>query len=187
MRGRKVIVFLNPIIIVSIFFLKIFPKSWRCILYDILRFFPTYIGVLLRLLVVRSLCNTGNNIYIAANVTIKNFQSLRIGDNFSIHENSYIDAKGGVVIGDNVSIAHNSSLVGFNHTWDNSLKPIKYNDLDFPGVKIGSDVWIGCGVRVLAGTIISNRTVIAAGSVVHKAYPSNVLVAGVPGKVKKEI
>lgn len=52
---------------------------------------------------------------------------------------------------------------------------------------LGSHVWVGMGVSLLAGTEIGDHCTIGAGSVVQKAFPQNfVTLAGVPAKIIKE-
>lgn len=125
----------------------------------------------------------GNNVYIGTNVIIKNPKNLYLGSNVSIHSFCYIDALGGLFIGDNVSVAHSCSFVAFNHGWENLNLPIKYNEIVTKGIKIGDDVWIGCGARVLDGVEIGRRVIIASGAVITKSFSSGVIVGGVPGKV----
>lgn len=48
-------------------------------------------------------------------------------------------------------------------------------------------MWFGAGVIVLGGVTIGDNAVIAAGSVVSKDIPSNVIAAGVPAKVMRKI
>ena len=48
---------------------------------------------------------------------------------------------------------------------------------------IGSDVWIGHGVTILAGSRIGDGSVVAAGALVTKDVPSYKIVAGVPARV----
>lgn len=52
-------------------------------------------------------------------------------------------------------------------------------------IKIGEYVWIGFNSIILKGVTIGDRSVVAAGSVVTKNVPSNVLVAGNPAKIVK--
>ncbi len=54
-------------------------------------------------------------------------------------------------------------------------------------VVIGRNCWLGAGVIVLPGVKIGDNTVIGAGSVVTKDIPSNVVAAGNPCKVLREI
>lgn len=54
-------------------------------------------------------------------------------------------------------------------------------------VIIEDNVWLGEGVKVLKGVRIGKNSVIGAGSVVTKCIPPNVVAAGNPCKVIKEI
>ena len=48
--------------------------------------------------------------------------------------------------------------------------------------KIGSDVWISAGARVLGEISIGNNVIIGANAVVLKSIPDNCVVAGVPAR-----
>lgn len=52
-------------------------------------------------------------------------------------------------------------------------------------VNIGDNCWIGAGAIILPGVTIGNGSVVAAGALVNKDVPDNVMVAGVPAVVKK--
>jgi len=54
-------------------------------------------------------------------------------------------------------------------------------------VLIEDNVWLGEGVKVLKGVTIGVNTVIGAGSVVTKNIPANVIAAGNPCKVIKQL
>ena len=54
-------------------------------------------------------------------------------------------------------------------------------------VSIGNDVWIGGKVSIMPGVTIGNNVIIAAGAVVTKNIPDNVLVGGVPAKKIKSL
>jgi acetyltransferase-like isoleucine patch superfamily enzyme len=54
-------------------------------------------------------------------------------------------------------------------------------------IVIESNVWIGEGVKVLKGVTIGKNSVIGAGSVVTKSIPANVIAAGNPCRVLKEL
>lgn len=164
------------------------PRFIFIFLLNLSSIIPTSIGVLLRYILIKMIIvDSGSNIYIGRFVTIKNFDKIKVGNNVSIHECCYIDAFGGLEIGNDVSIAHNSSLISFEHGFENVDKAIKYNSIIPIPIKIASDVWIGCGVRILAGSDISSRSVMAAGSVVKGKLLSNKIYAGVPAKPKKSI
>ena len=52
---------------------------------------------------------------------------------------------------------------------------------------MGDDVWIGGNSVILPGITIGNNSVVGAGSVVTKDVPEDVVVAGNPAKVIKNI
>lgn len=54
-------------------------------------------------------------------------------------------------------------------------------------IHVGNNVWIGSGVQIMPGVEIGNNSVIAAGSVVTRDIPANVVVAGSPCRVLREI
>lgn len=54
-------------------------------------------------------------------------------------------------------------------------------------IHIGRNCWIGAGVIVLPGVTIGDNTVIGGGSVVTRDIPANVVAAGNPCRVLREI
>ena len=52
-------------------------------------------------------------------------------------------------------------------------------------IEVGDGCWIGGRTIILGGVRIGAGSIVAAGSVVTKNVPENVLVAGVPAQVKK--
>lgn len=149
---------------------------------------PGKLGFGLRYLYFKRLCkHCGDVPQIGPNVTILGWKRLWIGDRVSIHSNCYIDARGSITIQSDTSIAHQTSVLSFEHTYSDPTTPIKYNPLKFQSVSIGCDVWIGCGVRILAGSDICDRTIIAAGAVVPRGSYHSGIYAGVPAKLKSEL
>lgn len=54
-------------------------------------------------------------------------------------------------------------------------------------ISIGTNVWIGGNAIILPGVVIGDNAVVGAGSVVTKDVPPNVVVAGNPGRILREI
>jgi len=168
--------------------MKIAPRPFKQLFWSLTNPFSGRIAVFIRYTLIKSTAKRcGDNVYVGTNCVIKNMEKLEIGENVSIHDNCYLDGSGEITIEDNVSIAHNSSLVSFNHTWEDINKPIKYNDITFKKIHICKDVWIGCGVKIMAGVTINSRCVVAAGAVVTKDLPSNKLIGGIPARPIKEL
>lgn len=164
------------------------PFTLFRILYETSSVFSGRASILLRYLFIDRFSEcVGAALYVGRFVVVKNLSSLRLGDNVSIHDYCYLDCIGGIFVGDNVSIAHNCSLVSFDHEWQNTEIPIKYNNISINPITIENDVWVGAGVRILAGCHIESRVVIAAGSVVKGRLESNFLYAGVPARKIKPL
>ena len=168
--------------------LSLLPLAFRKIILNTGRNLPGMFGLYWRYLSFKSISpKSGENIYIAKNIYIKNIENIILGSNVSIHEMCYLDGYGGITIGNNVSIAHNTSLISFDHTYDDAATPIKYNPSIKKSIVLHNDIWIGAGVRILGGNIIHKRSIVAAGSVVTKDVERYSIYAGVPAKKIKSI
>lgn len=171
----------------SLFF-RIFPVGITRIIWRLLDIFDGRVGAVLRYIIISSrLKRCGENIYFGPFVYIDDFSNLCIGSNVSIHNGVTLLSKGGICIGDNVAIAHGASIVTGNHTWADTTIPIKYNPVSLNSVNVENDVWIGAGVRVLAGVTIGSRTVVAAGAVINKSVIAGAIYGGIPAKKIKNI
>lgn len=126
----------------------------------------------------------GQNVHLEAPFYLDYGYRTRIGDDFFSNFNLTILDGGGVEIGDRVFIGPNVGIYTANHPTDVRRREKGY-EWALP-VKIGNKVWIGGGVTILPGVTIGDNTVIAAGSVVTKDIPANVVAAGNPCKVIKE-
>ncbi|MDE6656269.1 MAG: sugar O-acetyltransferase [Anaeroplasmataceae bacterium] len=110
-------------------------------------------------------------------------QNIAIGKNVFINSGCCFQDQGGIEIGNNVLIGQQVVLATLNH----DLQPAKRANMIPSPIKIGNDVWIGAHATILSGVTIGDGAVIAAGAVVTKDVPKNVVVAGVPAKILKEI
>lgn len=111
--------------------------------------------------------------------------NIHIGKNFYANSNFTIVDDYTVTIGDNVLIAPNVTISVTGHPVHHELR--KFGEMySFP-VTIGNHVWIGSNVVINPGITIGENTVIGAGSVVTKDIPPNVVAAGVPCRVIREI
>lgn len=111
--------------------------------------------------------------------------NITIGDNFYTNYNCIILDCTKVTFGDNVFIAPNCVFTTAGHAIDATQRN-QGLEIALP-ITIGNNVWIGANVSVLPGVSIGNNTIIGAGSVVNKDIPDNVVAAGNPCKVIREI
>jgi maltose O-acetyltransferase len=113
------------------------------------------------------------------------------GDNIHLGARAFVNANSvfldcaEIVIGDDFQCGPGVQLLTPEHPLDaverrsgvESARPIR----------LGNDVWIGGGAVVLAGVTVGDRVVIGAGSVVTRDVPSDVVVAGNPAKIIKQL
>ncbi|MEG1580245.1 MAG: sugar O-acetyltransferase [Bacteroidaceae bacterium] len=110
---------------------------------------------------------------------------IEIGKHFFANTNCVILDEAKVTFGDFVFIAPHCGFYTAGHPLDVEQRD-KGLEIALP-ITIGNHVWIGGHVCVLPGVNIGDNTVIGAGSVVTKNIPANVLAAGNPCKVIREI
>ena len=85
-----------------------------------------------------------------------------------------------ITIGDNCALTGGTRI--FTHGGSTVARE-KYPDFDvFGKVVLGNRVYVGSGAMIMPGVTIGDNVLIAAGSVVTKSIPSNVVVAGNPAK-----
>lgn len=111
--------------------------------------------------------------------------NISIGNNFYANFDCIMLDGGGIEIGDNVLFGPRVGIYTSNHAAD-PWERINGACYAKP-VKIGSNVWIGAGVYINQGVTVGDCAIIGSGSVVTRDIPANVIAAGVPCKVIREI
>lgn len=110
---------------------------------------------------------------------------IYIGRHFYANTGLLILDEADVRIGDDVFIAPRVCIYTAGHPIDADVRRM---ELEYAkGVTIGNDVWIGGNVVINPGVTIGNNVVIGSGSVVTKDIPDNVVAAGNPCKVIRNI
>jgi acetyltransferase-like isoleucine patch superfamily enzyme len=111
----------------------------------------------------------GDHTFIGHGCSIAVGRSVRIG--------KYCLLAGGVSIADYDGHPVDAMLRRTSPAPPESIKP----------VVIGDDVWIGGSAKILKGVTIGDRSIVAAGSIVTKSVPADVVVAGNPAVTVKRL
>lgn len=90
-----------------------------------------------------------------------------------------------VRIGDNTQLGPAVQIYAATHPLQ-AAERIKGPELGYP-ITIGRNVWIGGGAIIGPGVTIGDNTTIGAGSVVVRDIPANVLAAGNPCRVIRDL
>ena len=110
-------------------------------------------------------------------------KNTRFGTNIFINFDCTFLDLGGIEIEDNVMLAPGVKLLSEGHP----IEPEKRASLSTGKILIKKNAWIGANATILAGVTIGENSVVAAGAVVHKNVPDNVVVGGIPAKILKEL
>lgn len=105
---------------------------------------------------------------------------LKIGDNCGF-SGTVIGCFIEIVIGDNVKCGANTLIT------DSDWHPEDSRSGEVKPIYIEDNVWLGVNVIVLKGVRIGKNSLIGAGSVVVKDIPANVIAAGNPCKVIRNL
>jgi acetyltransferase-like isoleucine patch superfamily enzyme len=109
----------------------------------------------------------GDGVVFSTGCTVSVHSRLRVGDNtgfaewVSVHDNDHVVGARG----------DNFQGSGF---------------VEAP-IEIGANVWVGAKATILKGVTIGDNAVIGANSVVNRDVPANVVAAGVPARVIREL
>ncbi|KQL36061.1 sugar O-acetyltransferase [Psychrobacillus sp. FJAT-21963] len=110
-------------------------------------------------------------------------KNITIGKNVFFNTGCSFQDRGGISIGNGSMLGMNVTIATLNHGLSLETRNTTYPS----SVIIGENVWVGSNATILPGVTIGDNSVVAAGAVVTKDVPENVVVAGVPAKVLKEI
>jgi len=113
--------------------------------------------------------------------------TLEVGDYTYFGELNNIRVAGTTRIGEKCQISQGVSIIGSNHSFIPGIPIIDQpSRTDKLGLTIEDDVWIGANSTILPGVTIGEGSIVAAGSVVTRDVPPNVIVAGVPASVLRD-
>jgi acetyltransferase-like isoleucine patch superfamily enzyme len=106
---------------------------------------------------------------------------IRIGDRCFLNSGTVVIAVEEVVIGDDVALANEVMVVDSNSHGVEGRPHVQ------APIRIGDGCWIGNRAIVLPGVTLGRRVLVAAGAVVTRDVPDDVLVAGNPARVVRSL
>ncbi|OJV52467.1 MAG: acetyltransferase [Bacteroidetes bacterium 43-16] len=128
-------------------------------------------------------CNIDETTTVFTPLNINYGRHTTIGKNVFINFDCVFLDLGGITIEDNVLIAPKVSLLSEGHP----ITPGTRATLTTGRIHIKKNAWIGTGAIIMQGVTIGENAIVAAGAVVSKDVPDNVIVGGIPAKIIKEI
>ena len=148
-------------------------------------FCGTHFFAVKRALLSASGLKIGNNTKIVGPIYFGNVSDITIGEDCWIGKNLSIHGDGKVVIGDRCDLAPDVSiLTGSHQIGDQSRRAGE--GISF-SVTVGDGCWIGAGVKITGDTNIGKGSVIGTCALVNKNIQPNVVVAGIPAKIIREL
>lgn len=128
---------------------------------------------------------TGNDFFIENTFICDYGFNIFLGENAYANFNCIFLDAAPIYIGKNVMLAPAVKLFTSTHPIEHDLRN---SGIEFAkSITIGDNVWIGGGAIINPGVTIGKNSVIGSGSVVTKNIPANVVAAGNPCKVIREI
>ncbi|MCG8618266.1 MAG: acyltransferase [Desulfobacterales bacterium] len=114
----------------------------------------------------------------------KDIDGIRIGDHVLISPGVRISAANSITIGDSCMLASHAYVTDsdWHGIYDRSLPPTEVSR-----VVLEENVWVGDSAIVCKGVTIGRNSIIGAGSVVTSDIPPNVIAAGNPARIVREL
>lgn len=127
----------------------------------------------------------GKNFQITHNAKITALTGLEVGNNVFIGNNNMIMGLD-IIIGDQTLIGPNCVLVTTTHVFDG----VSFSNFSTHSeqISIGKGSWIGANATVLRGSVLPDKSILAAGSVLNNQMEkTNSIYGGIPAKFIKKI
>jgi acetyltransferase-like isoleucine patch superfamily enzyme len=126
----------------------------------------------------------GNGVFIGRNTILscKN-GDIALGDRANLGFNCEVFSASRVTIGADVLLAAYCYVVGGDHDFSDTSKPVLAGGRSSKGVTVGDGVWMGSGAKILDGVTLGANAVIGAQAVVREDVPEYGIAAGVPARL----
>ena len=131
----------------------------------------------------------GNGVFLGKHTSVGAYLDGRlvIGNNNYFSTNVNVVCLNNIEIGNNNLIAQNVVIVDHSHQYQNRDELICKQGYKLGRVIIGSDCWICANVVICPESIIGDRVIVAANSVVRGELNTPGIYAGNPARLVKEL
>ncbi|WP_143461441.1 sugar O-acetyltransferase [Levilactobacillus enshiensis] len=131
------------------------------------------------------LADTGDDFFVEASFMFDYGWNIHIGNHFyGNYDMTFLDTCP-ITIGEHCYFGPNIGLYTPVHPLNAMARN---NDVEMGApITIGDNAWLGGRVTILPGVTLGNNVVVGAGSVVTKSFGDNVVIAGNPARVIKQI
>ena len=131
-----------------------------------------------QLLAERIFARTGKNLLIFQNVEVSVGYNLEVGDDVTLHRGVFIDDIGGVKLYDGVSLSDYVNVYSHTHS------VLESPDVTLKETVIGAGVRVAYHATVLAGTVLSDDSMMGAMALVTRDFEPHVIGLGIPAKAR---
>jgi maltose O-acetyltransferase len=111
--------------------------------------------------------------------------NLHIGKHCWFNCGCIFDVGAPISIGNDISVGHQVMFITTSHEIGTHGR--RAGDLTVAPITIGDGVWLGARCMILPGVTVGTGCVVAAGAVVTRDIPPNILVGGVPARPLRQI
>jgi acetyltransferase-like isoleucine patch superfamily enzyme len=126
----------------------------------------------------------GNGVFIGRNTILscKN-GDIELGEGANLGFNCEVFSASRVTIGAHALFAAYCYVIGGDHDYSDTSKPIIEQQRKSAGVVVGEGVWMGAGAKVMDGVTIGDHAIIGAGAVVRSTVPAKAVAVGIPARI----
>lgn len=108
-------------------------------------------------------------------INAENGGGVFLHENVSLSRGVQIYARKHVVIGSGTMLGNGTMIFDHDHDY---MQPggVRANKYIEEPISIGKNVWTGCNVVILRGTVLGDNCVVGAGAVIKGKYPDNSII-----------
>lgn len=112
--------------------------------------------------------------------------TIELGRHTYVGHGSTIAAYDSIRIGDHTLVADLVSIRDYNHGFARDVPPDSVPGESKP-IVLGKNCWLGSKATIVAGVSLGDNVVVGANSVVTHSFGANLVIAGCPARVVREL